>query len=87
LTTCEEKQARLAVLEAAYDASLTGQVTEITTGPKTLRYGQANIGLLRAEIANLRSQVAACTGIPDRTAHKIIGMIPRESSSCGPFRR
>lgn len=64
--TCAEKETRLASLRAAFDTALTGQITEVSTGTKTIRYGQTNINELRAAITKAQAEVDACNGVRPR---------------------
>lgn len=86
MATCEQLQQRLADAEDKYHAiQLGGAETLISTGSKEIRYSAANVGDLVRYIATLRSQVAACTGVPDTSARRAIHIQPEDSGS--RFRR
>lgn len=76
MSTCAEKQARLAKLEAAYDALLTGNnVQMIRSSERQVQAFPIDMNALQRELATLRDQVAACTGDTSRSPRRVIGII------------
>lgn len=69
--TCDEWAARLAKLQAAYDAYLTG-VAEVAFEGKRIRY-RDSVRDLTAELAKAQLMVDRCNGITGRT---VLGIIP-----------
>ena len=85
MATCAQKQAYLVEAEAAYHSyQMGGRAELISTGTKTIRYGAANIGDLLRYIQSLRSEIAACTGIPDRGVRTMVHLVPEDGRHCGP---
>jgi hypothetical protein len=59
-------QARLAEAEDAYHKLVTGtKVVKVEHGDMRQEYTKAELGMLRAYIADLRSQIVAAGGAPD----------------------
>jgi hypothetical protein len=81
MATCAQKQAWLAEAETAlHTLNLGGQETFISSGPKQIRFAQADAGNLARYVADLRAQVEACTGVCDRSVRRSISLIPRDEN-------
>lgn len=77
MATCTELQAQLAEAEVAYHSIQMGRRTvSITQGQKSITYNQASVSGLLRYIADLRRQVAACTGVADPTARRVVRFVP-----------
>lgn len=63
-TTCAEYRTLLAAARAAlHSAQLGGQVVEIRSGEKQIKYGAGNIAGLQRYILELQRKVDACDGV------------------------
>lgn len=77
MATCSELQTMLAEAEAAYHSMQMGsRVVTLSQGQKSITYNQASVSGLLRYIADLRRQVAACTGVPDPTARRVVRFVP-----------
>lgn len=77
MATCDELQARLTDAEAALHKLMTGSLGEtVKSGEKLVTFTAANVGNLSRYIADLRAQVAACTGQPVAGQRRVIQVIP-----------
>lgn len=86
MATCAQLQVWLADAEEKYHTlQVGGQEVLVQSGPKQVRFSAGNVGDLVRYIAALRSQIAACTGVPDASARRTIHIQPEDSGS--RFRR
>ena len=77
-TTCAQWQAKLDAAEAARESLLMGgQVAEIRSGEKTVKYQSSNLGDLYRWIAYLQGKVDACNGVS--RCRRFIRMTPSDS--------
>lgn len=74
--TCEEKQARLAAVEAAWDAYVTGGAwIRMRFGEKEIQRSEVDAKLLQKELEYWRDAVAACLGT-DRLSRRAFQFVP-----------
>lgn len=64
-----QEQAQLAQYRAAYADLISGkQIAEVTTNGRSVKFSQANLGKLEAEISRLDAAAANCAPIRRRGA-------------------
>lgn len=77
MATCSQLQTWLTAAETAMHQVAIGSKVEVTQyGTKSITYTRANLGELKRYVAELRDQVAACTGDSTRRKRRVFGIIP-----------